>query len=122
NATGTKTVTLTVNDWKDVSANTSITLGIVDSETTTELKISNIQVTNITQTGATILWETNLPANSRVVYDIISHSDISNASAPNYGYALSTSTTDNSPKVTSHSVSLSGLNPGTRYYFRVISE
>lgn len=121
-AAGTKTVTLTVNDWNDVSATTSITLNITGSSSEDELVISNIRVTNITQTGVTILWDTNLPANSRVIYDTVSHPDISGASAPNYGYAASTSTTDNDPKVTSHSVTLSGLNPGTRYYFRVISE
>lgn len=121
-AAGTKTVALTVTDFEGRTANKSITLNITGSGSTDDLEISNIRVTNITQTGVTILWDTNLPANSRVIYDTVSHPDISGASAPNYGYAASTPTTDNDPKVTSHSVTLSGLNPGTRYYFRVISE
>ena len=121
-AAGTKTVTLTVTDFEGRTANKSITLNITGSGSADDLEITNIRVTNITQTGVTILWDTNLPANSRVIYDTVSHSDISGASAPNYGYAASTPTTDNDPKVTSHSVTLSGLNPGTRYYFRVISE
>lgn len=119
--TGTKDVILTVTDIEGATASTTINLNITGTSTT-ELVISNVQVTGVTQTGATITWNTNLPANSRVIYDTVSHSDISGASAPNYGYAASTATSDESPNVTSHSVTLSGLNPGTRYYFRVISE
>lgn len=118
--TGTKTVILTATDIEGATASTTINLNITG--TSTELVISNVQATGITQTGATITWNTNLAANSRVIYDTVSHSDISGASAPNYGYAASTATTDDTTGVTSHSVTLSGLNPGTRYYFRVISE
>jgi len=118
--TGVKTIVLTTTDIESATASTTISLNITG--TSTELTISNVQVTNITQTGATITWDTNLAANSRVIYDTVSHSDISGASAPNYGYAASTATYDGTTGVTSHSVALTGLNPGTRYYFRVISE
>lgn len=118
--TGVKTIVLTTTDIESATASTTISLNITG--TSTELTISNVQVTNITQTGATITWDTNLAANSRVIYDTVSHSDISGASAPNYGYAASTATYDSTTGVTSHSVALTGLNPGTRYYFRVISE
>src|SRR5690606_26126528 len=48
-----------------------------------DLVISNVQVSNVTQTSATITWTTNLSADSRVIYDTVSHTDISGESAPN---------------------------------------
>lgn len=118
---GEFTVQVSVADDDQNTAEDTIKVNIVDSGST-QLVISNIQVTNITETTATVTWDTNLPANSRVIYDTVSHSDISNASGPDYGYANSTATFDNSPKVTSHSVDLTGLSAQTKYYFRVISE
>ncbi|MFA5022853.1 MAG: fibronectin type III domain-containing protein, partial [Candidatus Paceibacterota bacterium] len=58
---------------------------------------------------------------SRVIYDTTSHPDISGQVAPNFGYAASTQEADLN-KVTSHSVNITGLNPGTKYYFRVLSQ
>lgn len=84
------------------------------------ITISNIRVTDITATGATIRWTTNLAATSRVIYDTISHPTL--GSAPNYGYANSSETLDTNPKVTEHAVVLTNLSPSTTYYFRVISE
>lgn len=118
---GTYTVRVTATDNSTNTTDDTVTVNIVDNGST-QLVISNIQVTNVTKTSATITWDTNLPANSRVIYDTVSHSDISNASGPDYGYANSTATFDNSPKVTSHSVNLTGLSANTKYYFRVISE
>lgn len=66
-----------------------------------------------------ITWTTDHPSTSRVVYDTISH--IVLGATPNYGYASSTTEADNSPKVTSHTVILSGLLPETTYYYRSIS-
>ena len=68
----------------------------------------------------TITWHTNKAATSRVVWDTQSH-DALFESAPNYGYANSTATFDEDPKVTFHSVSIVGLDPNTTYYFRPIS-
>jgi peptidoglycan/xylan/chitin deacetylase (PgdA/CDA1 family) len=73
----------------------------------------------VSRTKATIMWTTDDPATSRVVYDTVPHSALD--TAPNYGYANSTVEADVSPKVTSHSVSLTGLKKGTTYYYRVIS-
>jgi len=70
---------------------------------------------------ATITWFTNKPATSRVVWDTVSHPDLELGSAPNYGYAASTPTTDTDPKVTYHTVVIEGLDSGTTYYFRPIS-
>ncbi|MFA5386536.1 MAG: immunoglobulin-like domain-containing protein [Candidatus Paceibacterota bacterium] len=67
-----------------------------------------------------INWTTDHPATSRVVYDTISHPEL-NYQDLNYGYAFSTVEADVSPMVTNHSVTISGLNPATNYYFRSVS-
>ena len=69
--------------------------------------------------SATITWLTNKFATSRVVYDTVSHSDISGETKPNYGYDFSSD--ENSNKVTGHSVRITGLTPDATYYFRPIS-
>lgn len=69
---------------------------------------------------ATITWTTDRETSSRVVYDTVSHGAL--GSAPNYGYAFSTGTSNTSPKVTSHAVTLTGLSNGTTYYYRTVSE
>ena len=81
--------------------------------------ISGENSQDISETSATITWETDKPATSRVVYDTVSHTVL--GSAPNYDYAFSSAEQDTSPKVTSHSVVLTGLTAGTTYYYRVIS-
>ncbi|MFA6410735.1 MAG: hypothetical protein WCW26_04145, partial [Candidatus Buchananbacteria bacterium] len=68
---------------------------------------------------ALITWFTNKPATTRVVYDTVSHPEL--GIAPNYGYAWSTEVSDLDPKVTFHSVTITGLLPDTTYYFRPIS-
>jgi hypothetical protein len=74
---------------------------------------------DVTTSSITLVWTTNEPATSRVIYDTAPHSSL--GSGPNYGYAFSTAETDTSPKVTSHSVTITGLTPGTKYYFRTVS-
>jgi len=69
--------------------------------------------------SAVITWLTNKFAASRVVYDTVSHSDISGETKPNYGYDFSSD--ENSNKVTGHSVRIMGLTSGATYYFRPIS-
>jgi len=69
--------------------------------------------------SVTITWYTNRNATSRVIYDTESHADL--GSPPNYGYQWSTPTTDESPKVLFHSVTIDGLTLGTMYYFRPLS-
>lgn len=73
----------------------------------------------VSSSATTITWTTDDPATSRVIYDTVSHGD--STSTPNYGYANSTTEADTSPKVTSHSVSVSVLSAGTTYYFRTVS-
>lgn len=116
---GSKTITLTVTDSNGDRAVVSRTITVGASNRPV---ISNVAVGDITQTGATITWTTNIPASSRVIYDTTSHPSLDGQTAPNFGYAASTPETDVETKVTSHSVTISGLNPNTRYYFRVISQ
>src|SRR5262249_48609488 len=69
--------------------------------------ISGVTVTGITSSAATIIWTTNVGADSQVTYGTTS----------NYG----TSSTLHTSFVTSHSVSLSGLSLNTLYHYRVYS-
>lgn len=78
-----------------------------------------VRATEVQETSTVISWITDFPGTSRVVYDTVSHPVL--GSAPNYGYANSTAVFDESPKVTNHSVSISGLTAGTTYYYRTIS-
>ncbi len=70
--------------------------------------ISNIVATPNPNGTVTITWTTNEPSTSIVDYGIVSTN-------------LNQNFTDNNNLVTSHSVLLTGLNPGTTYYFRVSS-
>jgi PKD repeat protein len=118
---GTKTITLMAGDAS--GANSVKTVNVTVSTGASQKPIiSNIATSNITQTGVTITWTTDIPATSRVIYDTTSHPSLDGQVAPNFGYAASSAESDISPKVTSHSVTLSGLNPGTKYYFRVLSQ
>lgn len=81
------------------------------------LYIHTEQVASSTDTSAVITWFTNLPATSRVVYDIVSHA-IAGA-LPNFDYAQTTA--EDPTFSTFHSMAVSGLTPGTPYYFRPVS-
>lgn len=74
---------------------------------------------NSTCDSITIDWRTNKLADSRVIYDVESHSDISGETEPNYGYAFSTEL--NTGEVSGHSMTVTGLIYGTTYYFRPVS-
>lgn len=77
--------------------------------TTSNLNISSVVGTsNQDGTSATINWTTDVNADSQVVFG---------ASANNY----TSSSTLNSSQTTNHTVTISGLTPGTLYHFQVIS-
>ena len=71
------------------------------------LAISNVAATNLSVTGATVSWQTNLAANSQVEYGTTS----------SYG----ATTPMDSTMVTAHQETLAGLKPGTLYHYRVHS-
>ena len=116
---GSRTVKLTVTDFAGATAEATRNITIT-SGTSNPLTISNVRVTDVTKNSAVVRWTTNKPATSRVIYDTVSHATL--GSAPNYGYANTTGTTDVDTKVTEHAVTVSGLSSQTTYYFRVISE
>lgn len=80
----------------------NIQLGAIDPPA-----ISNVQISNITYDSATITWTTNSLSDTQVEF------------GPTAQYG-SFSPLDSAP-VLNHSVTLSGLNPGTTYNFRALS-
>ncbi len=79
--------------------------------------ISGEASTRASDTSLTISWLTDDLSTSRVVYDTVSHAVL--GAGPNYGYA--NSTVEDTAKVTSHSVTITGLTTNVTYYYRVIS-
>ena len=75
---------------------------------TTPPVISNIRTSNVGSTTATILWNTDEAADSRVEYGITT------------GYT-NQAIVDNT-LVTSHTIGLNGLMAGTTYHYRVVSK
>ena len=74
---------------------------------TTSPVISNVASTGISGTGATITWTTNEASDTQIEYGA--------------SFAYGSSTTLDPSMVTSHSQSMTGLSPGTTYYYRVKS-
>src|SRR3989339_762194 len=85
--------------------------------------ISGTAVTNIANTSAVIKWTTTVPATTQVEYAVyagggytaFTYSDVSRWSNINI-------TAEDSSLVTTHSVTITGLNPSTIYGYRVISK
>ncbi|MEK7133545.1 MAG: fibronectin type III domain-containing protein [Patescibacteria group bacterium] len=70
--------------------------------------LSGISATNLTTSGATIVWTTNENSTSQVEYGTTT--------------AYGATTTLDASLVTSHSVALTGLASSTLYHFRVLSK
>lgn len=122
---GTYNVVVTASDFANPSANAQASVSVIATAGTTTpqtLTISNLRVTDIGTDRATVRWTTNLAADSRVIYDTVSHPDISTATPPNFSYANSTSTMDTGTLVTEHAVTVTGLAPSTQYFFRALSQ
>ncbi len=83
----------------------SATIGAAGADTTPPV-VSSVASSGIGQTTASISWITDEPADSRVEY----------GTTTGYG-----SVATSASAVTSHSIPLSGLTPGTTYHFRVRS-
>ena len=106
-----------LNWWGDPSGPSGVSVGKGDAVSEnvdyypwlprTLPTISDISVSGVTTTSATITWTTALPADSRVEY------------GPTIAYGLTSSIPD---LTTSHSLGLTGLTPSTTYHFRVGSE
>jgi hypothetical protein len=82
----------------------------------------SVTTTDITTSSVTITWTTSYLSTSQVIYSRYDQPHTLDLSKPNYGYAYSKEGDDSgSEKVTHHSVTLTGLTPGTTYYFRTVS-
>ena len=68
--------------------------------------LRDIQVTSVDRTSAVISWASDAAGDTRVEYG---------ATLPRYGAKVS----GRAPASRRHRVTLTGLKPGTRYYFRV---
>ncbi len=79
--------------------------------TVPKLAISNIQVTNIAQQSATIIWTSNVPSTNEVDYS--TDSSLS---------ATKTLIVSSSTQVTNHTAGLTNLIKATKYYYRVLSK
>jgi hypothetical protein len=77
------------------------------TQTTPPPTISAVTVTNITNTSATITWTTDEASSSLVNYGVTTTYNLASTLDPTL--------------VTSHSVTLTGLTPGTPYDFDVVS-
>ncbi len=71
------------------------------------LAITGLIVTDITNTGCTVVWTTSWPASTQVAY------------GPNIAYGVTTTAT--SVMETAHRVALAGLSPSTVYHCQAIS-
>jgi len=85
-----------------------------------------VAVLSVEQTSVTISWTTSYNSSSQIIYAVEGEQhtlDLSDSlgTPPLYGYAHTTAETDVSPKVTNHTVTITGLAPGTTYYFRAVS-
>jgi len=76
--------------------------------TTTVFAISHVETSSVGEITATIIWKTNEAATSQVGYGVSETYALSSALSP--------------VKVTSHEVKLSGLKPGTNYFYNVVSQ
>ncbi len=113
---GTYVVTASMPGYADAVRQVSVGLGQVTGNmyvtdmtlgATTQLVISGVSESGVTDNSATITWTTNLPADSQVEY------------GPTASYGSTTVLDPN--EVTSHSQTLTGLNPATTYHYRVKS-
>lgn len=91
-------------------------------------KISEEFIVNAAFNFVTVVWQTDKPATSRIIFDVISHEPLGGGLCPPpseifecYGYANSTSHFDLDPKVISHSATIGNLSPLATYFFRTVS-
>lgn len=94
----------------DNAGNTSAQSGSASATTKAALPaISNLVGSNTTASTTQISWNTNVATNGQVFYGLT------------VSYGSSSALVDNSPKTTSHTVTLSGLSAATTYHFKATS-
>jgi hypothetical protein len=78
-----------------------------------------VTITTAGETSVTITWSTSYPATSQIVFAAEGEEHILDLTKPNYGYAHST--VEDPTMIIYHSVTITGLTPGTTYYYRCVS-
>ncbi|MCX6721301.1 MAG: HYR domain-containing protein, partial [Candidatus Staskawiczbacteria bacterium] len=100
--------------------------GGLPSEPVLQILEETIKAPNITENSITLNWNTNFISSSYVIYSAegeqhsLNMADVA-GTPPKYGYAHATIESDITDKVTSHSVTITGLDPLTTYYLRTVS-
>jgi hypothetical protein len=111
----------TIYDFAAMSANAEGKVGKSANFTFTTAagppQVTQVAISRITSTSVTIAWTTDQPATSQVKYGTRSILRSLLRRSQNYE-SLSD---NNASLVTSHSVTLNGLTPGTNYVYEVIS-
>ncbi|MEK9186481.1 MAG: Ig domain-containing protein [Patescibacteria group bacterium] len=95
---------------------TNVQTVFIDREVPEKLGIYNVRVASERNGNVTVLWETNRPAISRVIYDSISQAE----KARDFTYA--NATTEDLNLVIAHSVDIGKLELNKPYYFRAVSK
>jgi len=103
-ANGTYKLTAKLSDSNGVTSENSIQINIQNGPTA---KIANITVSSVTANSAVIQFQTDIACNSTIYF------------GTNAG-ALSSSVTSGL-QTTNHSAALTGLTPGTKYYFKIVA-
>lgn len=101
-------------------------LGIGQRRESEELIIfeESISQPEIGENFVTIIWETNFPASSQIIYSRYDEPHTLDFNAPNFGYTRSTPEYDIPPSINGvrlHRVTIADLEPATTYYFRCVS-
>jgi len=73
-----------------------------------EITISNLSVAGLSSSQATISWTTDISTTGKVLYSVTSGGPYSTQTSSGTG--------------TNHSINITNLSSGTKYYFKVISE
>jgi hypothetical protein len=81
----------------------------------------SVRVVDVQETSVTINWNTSYLSTSQVVYGRENELHSLDLNAVNFGYANAYPDPEDFNKVTGHSVTILGLDPGETYYFRCIS-
>lgn len=94
----------------------------VGSEGQFIFQISNVRSEKVSQTAAVILWDTNFPGTSMVIYgpEDGKH-NLEPGNPDNKGYDESEPEHEDKTLVKEHGVKLTGLKPCFVYYYRVVS-
>ncbi len=83
------------------------------------LSVYNERETEVGENSAVISWQTTQSAFARVIYDAETNKFDLGAGEPSYGYGFFTPKTET--RATNHTITLTGLTPGTIYYYRVVA-